>query len=231
MERRFALTLTLLFLTIAPLQARQVAPAQNPVARGEPSPARWENAIAKIEATGNRAPGGIVFTGSSSIAKWTTLAEDFPGLPVQNHGFSGSLISDVTYYVDRIVIPYKPRLVVFYAGDNDLGTGHTPEQVAADFKTFFAKVRKALPKTRIAFISIKPSLQRANVLEPMRTANALIREWLGKQENVAYIDVFTPMLDSEGRIRPDLYVEDGLHMNRKGYEIWTKAVAPYLRDI
>lgn len=230
MQRRFALALTLVFLAIAPLQAQPAAPAPNPVVRVDGDPARWEGAIAKIEATGTREPGGIVFTGSSSITSWTTLAKDFPGLPVRNHGFGGSTIADVTYYVDRIVIPYQPRLVVFYAGDNDLAAGHTPEQVAADFKAFFLEVRKALPKTRIAFISIKPSVQRANVFEPVRTANALIREWLGTQENVAYIDVFTPMLDDEGRIRPDLYIKDGLHMNRKGYAIWTQAVAPYLEN-
>jgi lysophospholipase L1-like esterase len=228
MQRR--IFLALLWLAIAPLHAQTPAqPAAQSAQAGQPNFARWENAIAKIEQTSNREPGGIVFTGSSSIARWTTLAEDFPKLPVRNHGFGGSIISEVTHFADRIVIPYKPRMVLFYAGDNDLGAGRTPEQVADDFKAFFTTVRKALPTTKIAFISIKPSVLRANLFEPMRASNALIHDWLAKQKNVAYIDVFTAMLDSKGNIRPELYVEDKLHMTPQGYEIWTRVVGPYLK--
>jgi lysophospholipase L1-like esterase len=190
---------------------------------------RWENAIAKIEASSNREPGGIVFTGSSSIARWTTLAQDFPGLPVRNHGFGGSIVSEVTHFVDRIVVPFKPRMVVFYAGDNDLGMGRTPEQVAADFQAFFAAVRKSLPQAKIAFISIKPSILRANLFEQMKASNTLIKAWLGRQQNAAYIDVFTPMLDEKGAVRTDLFVADNLHMNPTGYAIWTRVVGPYLK--
>ncbi len=190
---------------------------------------RWESAIAKIEANSNREPGGIVFTGSSSIARWTTLAQDFPKLPVRNHGFGGSVVAEVTHFVDRIVVPYKPRMVVFYAGDNDLGRGNPPAQVASDFQAFFAAVRQSLPRTKIAFISIKPSILRANLFEQMKTSNALIKNWLAKQPNAVFIDVFTPMLDAKGAVRTDLFVADNLHMNPTGYAIWTRAVGPHLQ--
>src|SRR5215831_13528232 len=145
------LALTLFTVLVAPLHAQ--VPAQQPATetRGQPNFARWENAVQKIEQTSKREPGGIVFTGSSSIARWTTMAEDFPGLPVHNHGFGGSIISEVTHFSDRLVIAYKPRMVLFYAGDNDLGFGHTPEQVLADFQEFVKTVRKGLPQARIAF--------------------------------------------------------------------------------
>ena len=231
MHRRspYVLTLWLLTTGLAPSYAQQAAPAQTTVTRGEPNFARWESAIAKIEEAGNREPGGIVFTGSSSIVRWTTLAQDFPGLPVRNHGFGGSIVAEVTHFADRIVVPYKPRMVLFYAGDNDLSAGRNPNQVAADFRAFFKKVRAALPETKIAFISVKPSVLRANLLDQMRMTNDIVKEWLITQKNAAYIDVFTPMLDAHGTIRPELYVEDHLHMNRKGYDIWTKVVGPYLK--
>jgi lysophospholipase L1-like esterase len=228
MQRRFLLALALLFIAFAPLHAQEPA-AQSAVPRGEPNFARWESAIAKIEATSPRDPGGIVFTGSSSIARWKTLSEDFPGLPVRNHGFGGSIVPEVTHFADRIVIPYKPRMVVFYAGDNDLAAGHTPEQVADDFKAFFDKVHKALPKAKIAFISIKPSVLRANLFDEMRGTNNMVKTWLKQQKNAVYIDVFNPMLDAQGKIRPELYVEDKLHMTPQGYEIWKKVVGPYLK--
>src|SRR5712671_4307713 len=214
MQRRSLLAVALLTLAaLAQLHAQQavqpqVAPppsaqSQTATNRGEPNFDRWENAIAKIEATSPREPGGIVFTGSSSIARWTTMAKDFPGLPVRNHGFGGSIVAEVTHFADRIVIPYQPRIVLFYAGDNDLGAGRTPQQVAKDFQAFFKTVRTALPKTKIAFISIKPSVRRANLLEDMRKSNEIIKEWMAGQKNAAYIDVFTPMLDEHGMLRPE----------------------------
>jgi lysophospholipase L1-like esterase len=232
MQRRNALLALWLLAAslLTPLHAQ--TPAVQTPANFEPNFARWEGAIGKMEQADKVNPpasGGIVFTGSSSIARWTTLATDFPDLPVLNRGFGGSVIAEVTHFADRIVIPYKPRLVVFYAGDNDLGFGRTPQEVLGDFQQFVATVRKGLPQAKIAFISIKPSILRKNMLEQMRASNALIKSWLQKQKNVAYIDVFTPMLDDQGQIRADLFVADNLHMNRTGYDIWTRVVGPYLK--
>jgi lysophospholipase L1-like esterase len=192
----------------------------------------WDKAIAGFEArdrdSGMPTPGGIVFVGSSSIVKWTTLAADFPGLPVLNRGFGGSQIADSTYYAGRIVLPYKPRTVVLYAGDNDIAAGHTTEQVVGDFQTFARKVRDALPETKLLFLAIKPSPSRARLEPEMVAANAAIARWMGGQPNMTFVDVHPPMLGPDGQARPELFGPDRLHMNAEGYRLWTKVLAPYL---
>jgi lysophospholipase L1-like esterase len=194
------------------------------------SKADWEQDMLRFAAQDAASPPprhGVVFVGSSSIRLWETLAADFPGVPVINRGFGGSELRDSTFYADRIVIPYAPRQVVLYAGENDLQMGRTPQQVVADFRTFVERVRRDLPKVRIAYISNKPSPLRAGLLEAQRQANALIKAEAGRL-HVDYIDVFTPMLDANGQPREELFVEDRLHMNRAGYELWRQKVAPYL---
>src|SRR5437868_9345724 len=133
-------------------------------ARAQQSPApanKWEAAIRKFEESDRQSPPAkvaVLFIGSSSIQMWKSLAEDFPQTKVINRGFGGSEVADSTYYVDRIVVPYQPRMVVLYAGDNDLASGKTPQKVFEDYKEFVNRVKARLPKARIAFISIKPSL-------------------------------------------------------------------------
>jgi len=192
---------------------------------------KWEAEIKKFEeADRQQAPprGAVVFVGSSSIRMWKDVAEDFPETKVVNRGFGGSELSDSTYFADRIVLPYQPRMVVLYAGDNDLAAGKSPQQVFEAYKAFVSRVRAKLPDVKIAFISIKPSLARVKLMEQMRTANELIRGYAATGKNLVFIDVFTPMLNAEGQPRPELFIQDGLHMNRKGYDIWRSAVAPYL---
>ncbi len=173
------------------------------------------------------ADGGIVFVGSSSIRLWTSLADDFPGAPVLNRGFGGSQMDDVVAFADRTVLAYKPKLVVVYAGDNDLGGGaKTPKRVADDAAAFVKVVHAALPATRIAFISVKPSLLRWSVVDKMHEANALLKAMADADPLVDYIDVMTPMLVPDGRPQPGHFVEDGLHMTPAGYAIWKTAVAP-----
>ena len=174
------------------------------------------------------APDGIVFVGSSSIRMWTGLAEDFPGRHVLNRGFGGSTIADATRHVEQLVTRYRPRTIVFYAGDNDLAAGATPAQVRADFDAFVRAVRERLPDARILFVSIKPSPSRIALLPAMREANALIRDDARQLKNVGYVDVFTPMLDARGRPRAELFGADGLHMNRAGYALWVSIIAPAL---
>lgn len=191
----------------------------------------WEEDMRKFEAADAAhppTPHGILFVGSSSIRFWDTLATDFPGQPVINRGFGGSEVRDSTWYADRIVVPYAPRLVVFYAGDNDLTAGRTPAQVRDDFVAFVQRVRKDLPDTRIAYISIKPSPSRAQLMPRMTEANGLIRHAASRLPRVDFIDVYGRMLDAAGKPRPELFREDQLHMTRAGYEIWRDAVAPEL---
>lgn len=191
----------------------------------------WEPDIRAFEAT-DRAdppmPGGIVFIGSSSIRLWTTLARDFPGVRAINRGFGGSEIADATHFADRIVIPYRPRQIVVYAGDNDLMNGKSPTQVAEAFTTFVQSVRRDLPDVRVAFIAIKPSPARASLIDAAREANRLILGYAKRSEGIDYIDIFTPMLGDDGRPRPELFVDDQLHLNAAGYGLWRDVVAPYL---
>ena len=173
------------------------------------------------------AQGGILFVGSSSIRLWD-LQRSFPGVAILNRGFGGSHISDSIAHVDRLILRHRPRLVVFYAGDNDIASGKGPSTVVADFRTLVRRVHEALPKARIAFIGIKPSLQRWKLIDKMRAANAQIRRFAETDERIAFIDVDGPMLGWNERPRADLFVEDGLHLSAKGYELWTALVRPFL---
>lgn len=173
--------------------------------------------------------GAVLFVGSSSVRMWKTLEKDFPDFTVINRGFGGSTIRDSIGYADRVIIPYQPKRIVLYAGDNDVAQGKTPEQVLADFKEFVATVREKLPGVRIDFIAIKPSIQRWGMVERMREANRLVRNYAREQENLGYIDIFTPMLGEDGKPRKELFAEDGLHLNEKGYALWTGVVGEALR--
>jgi len=192
---------------------------------------RWEKDMAAFEAADRQHPpdkGGIVFIGSSSIRKWD-LDRWLPGTKAVNRGFGGSQMSDSVRYADRILIPLKPKVVVVYAGDNDIAAGKTPEVVLDDYKSFVEKVHAALPDTKIAFIAIKPSLKRWNLVETMRKANALVREVTEDDPCLEYIDIDGPMLGADGKPRPELFAADGLHLNDDGYQLWTSIVEPYLR--
>lgn len=190
----------------------------------------WEAAIQAFEARDRAAPppqDALLFLGSSSIRLWK-LDESFPDLPVINRGFGGSEIADSVRFTPRIVLPYKPRLIVFYAGDNDVAKGKTSETVLADFQALVRVVHETLPDTRIAFIAIKPSLKRWNLVGTMREANALVRAFTETDKRLAFIDVDAPMIAPDGRPRPELLLEDGLHLNAEGYTLWTSLVRPHL---
>ena len=200
-------------------------------AQQAPDPTRWESEIRAFEDQDLTNPpihGGIIFTGSSSIRLWDTLARDFPGLPVANRGFGGSMLPEVTAVLARIVIPHKPALVVLYCGTNDIDAGRSADQVAADFERFVKTLHEALPITRIAFISIAPNPARWSELATQRAANRKIAEYIKTDARLAYIDVATAMLGPDGLPRPDIYRDDQLHMNAKGYALWVPIVRPYL---
>lgn len=194
-------------------------------------PAQWEQEIQAFEASDRTNPppkGGILFVGSSSIRLWKTLARDFAAYPVINRGFGGSEIADCVYFAERIVFPHEPRMVVMFAGGNDLHRGKTPEQVADDFSAFVTKVRARLPAVRIAYISVTPTPARWEELEKIRTLNRLIEQGCNKNAALAFINLFPHLLGEDGLPRPEIFQEDRLHMNVKGYEIWTRTVRPFL---
>jgi lysophospholipase L1-like esterase len=227
------LVAVLLITGSASLVAQQ--PAWPTVANREVRPPQtWEDAIRKFEAADKQTPvppNGIVFIGSSSIVRWD-LAKYFPELGARaiNRGFGGSVAADATYYVDRIVIPYKPRTVVYYSGDNDVESPITADQIAAEFVNFEQQVHKALPDARIIFISIKPSLRRWAFQDKMNAANATVKAHTGSGRNMTYLDVVAPMLGVDGKPKPELFVNDGLHMTPDGYDVWTAALKPLLLD-
>jgi len=187
------------------------------------------DALTVHDATNPPPAGGVVFVGSSSIRLWQTLAEDFPGVPVINRGFGGSQLEDSVHYIDRIVIAYQPRLVVLFAGTNDLWSGKTPAAVAADFKAFRTKLHAALPETKLVFLSINPAPARARIHDLMSETNALIETDCTGDPRCVFVDVATPMLDASGGTRPELFIEDQLHLNADGYAIWKRVLAPYLK--
>lgn len=172
--------------------------------------------------------GGAVFVGSSSIRLWKTLAEDFPGLATLNRGFGGSGMEDALFYQERLVLAYQPRLVVLYTGENDIASGQTPEAVAAGFRTFRERLHAALPQTRLIYLSIKDSPSRARMASRFATANELIAADCATDSRCTFVDVNTPMLDASGGTRPELFVQDQLHLNPDGYAIWKRELAPYL---
>lgn len=193
-------------------------------------PDRWEKTIQRFEredASNPPEPGGILFVGSSSIRFWDTDAA-FPEHDVINRGFGGSQTSDVLQYFDRIVLPYAPRLIVFYEGDNDIAAGKTPETVIADTEQFIDQVREELPKAGIVYVAIKPSLARWNMVSKMREVNAAVQALAAQDPLLDYLDVDTPMLGEDGKPRPELFVSDGLHLNADGYALWNELIRPHL---
>jgi len=173
----------------------------------------------------------IVFTGSSSIVFWKSLARDMAPLIVINRGFGGSTLADALYWLDTLVLKYKPRAVVLYEGDNDIGEfDATPESVLKGFETFVARIHAERPEARIYFLSIKPSPLRWAKWPQMRRANELIRAFCESRPQLHFIDVGSPMLGDDGRPRADLFESDELHLNTKGYELWTSLVRPILLE-
>lgn len=194
-------------------------------------PTRFEPEIQAFEAQDRDSPpphGAIVFVGSSSIKNWSDVTSDFPSDPVLNRGFGGSTLADVLYYFDRVILRYRPRLVVLYAGDNDLAMGRTPDRVLSDFRLLVKQLRSRLPGTRLAYLSIKPSPARRAYLKAVRKANRLIRTEIARDRLTSYIDVFTPMLGPDGQPRPELFGSDSLHMTRAGYQLWRNLLKPVL---
>ncbi len=228
MRERFPWTRTWLPLAVGtalslPLFAQRAAEKQ------PPPEARWEKDIRAFEASDKTNPppqDAILFIGSSSIRLWTNLAQAFPGHKVLNRGFGGSELSDSVAFADRIVTPYRPKLVVLYAGDNDIAAGKSPERVLADFKAFVRRIHATLPDARVAFIAIKPCPAREKYLDRVKAANRLIRDYAASDSRLVFVDVFTPMLTKEGRPRADLCMKDGLHPNAQGYELWASTLRP-----
>lgn len=205
----------------APTIHAQVAPRD---------PGRWESTILDFEKRDreNAPPkGGIVFVGASSIVRWD-VAQFFPDLKVINRGFGGSEMNETAHFASRTVLPYEPRMVVVYPGENDIARGVSPETVAGGFEQLVATVHAALPDTRILIIGLKPTPARWTFNDAMLKTNALLRAFAAGRRAVTYIGVTQAMLGPDGRPRPDLFVEDRQHLSRAGYDLWTEIVRPHI---
>lgn len=198
----------------------------------DPKPQRYRddiNEFLRWDSKNSYQQSATLFVGSSSIRMWQT-ARAFPDNYVINRGFGGSHISDVNYYYDKIVKKYQPAQIVFYAGDNDIAAGKSPEQVLQDYTIFSNKIDKDLPDTKIFYLPIKPSLSRWNVWDEMKITNRWIKEYIETKKNHFYVDIATPMLKKYGKPDSTIFLDDGLHLNNKGYQIWNEVLEDYIKN-
>lgn len=200
------------------------------------SPRAWNGVMRRFAADDRRnppQPGTTVFTGSSSIRRWHSLHRDMAPCPVVNRGFGGSRIHQITPYVRQLVVPFRPQVIVFYAGENDIAGAlwsrrRSPEEVRQNFADFCAAVHRELPHALILFISIKLSPARLRVWQAVRAANALIRNDCDQNPHLRFIDIVPAMQTVQREPRRDLYGWDGIHLNNRGYKLWTSIVRPAL---
>jgi len=172
----------------------------------------------------------IVFVGSSSFRMWKDINRDFPNHKIINRGFGGSSLPHVIEYADEIIIPYKPKQVVIYCGENDFMNDTVTSQIVTErFTRLFQLLRKEVPRANILFVSMKPSPSRQRLMPQIAAANAAIQEYIKGQRRASFVSIWEPMLDSNGVPRKELFLEDMLHMNTQGYAIWQKAIEPHLR--
>jgi len=202
------------------------------ILQAQTSPAFWQEIVSFKKKDSVQMPpaNAILFVGSSSFTKWKDVSDYFPGYTIINRGFGGSSLPDVIRYTYDIVLPYQPKQVVIYCGENDLASSDSTsaKEVFNRFKTFFGMIRTNLPNANISFVSIKPSPSRATIQTKVKAANTFIKKYIASQKNAAFIDIYDAMLDTKGQMREELYVADRLHMKPAGYVIWQKAIAPYL---
>ena len=220
----------IIYLLIVACSLAALNAQDKPGVKGEAS--RWEETIRVFEEWDRKnsfASDAVLFVGSSSIRLWHTR-ECFEEFEVINRGFGGSQTSDVNYFAKRIVLRYEPKVIIFYAGDNDVASGKSAKRVFDDYVKFEKLVHKELPETRIIFISIKPSRRRWSLWNVMSAANTMIKDFSMSDSRLFYFDGATPLLDGDGEPKAELFLDDKLHLNSKGYEVWTKLLRPIIKE-
>lgn len=211
------LALLLTFITMSTsLVAQDAAVKEKPYAR-DMRDFRMSDSLNKP------AKGLYLFVGSSSIRMWDNLAQSFPNKKTLNRGFGGSTIPDVIENIETVIYPYNPKHIVIYVGENDIAQGVSADETLKRFTELYLRVRERFPTTPITYISIKPSPSRDQFKSVVQEANRLISDYIAKQKNIRFLDVYSRMLNDDGSYKP-IYLEDQLHMNQQGYEIWRKAL-------
>jgi lysophospholipase L1-like esterase len=198
-----------------------------------PDPERYRESIEMFKwlDTKNSLPSDpVLFVGSSSIRLWETVTY-FPGYPVINRGFGGSHISDVNYFIESLVLKYNPKVIVFYAGDNDIAFGKNIDRVFDDYVEFVKAVKTHLPQTQIIYLPIKPSIARWSLWDIMEQTNLKIQQYSNTDKMLHFVDLATPMLDCDGKPDSTLFISDGLHLNAKGYGVWSKILLPVVGEV
>lgn len=170
-----------------------------------------------------------LFVGSSSFRMWENLRADFPKINLINRGFGGSHLEDIIHFAPQTILPYNPKIVVIYAGDNDIADGKTVERVFANYKTLVALISNSFPKARIVFVSVKPSPSRREFWGKFQQLNALVKAETLMNKRLGFADIWKPMLTASGDAREELYLPDRLHMKPAGYEIWREVLSEYLK--
>lgn len=201
----------------------QVAQAQDP--------ARFQQSVDQITKANAGLPPSenlIIFTGSSSIRGWKDIAAYFPDKNILNHGFGGSQTSDLIHYADELILDYKPKKVFIYEGDNDISAGKSTEVIMKDINTLVGMINEASPRTEIFLISAKPSISRWHLQEKYLDLNQKMKEYSQARDKVEYVDIWTTMLDETGKPKADIFLEDKLHMNKAGYDLWAEVIKEYV---
>jgi len=194
----------------------------------ETSLTRFENQIVSMEGQPMPEPNGIVVAGSSTIRLWSTIKTDLAPLPIVQRGFGGSTAAELNYYLDRIVLPYKPRAVVIYEGENDLAEKIAPERIQSEIKSIVTKIKAELPEARIYIIGVKPSISRSYLLPATATTNGLLAALCAKDPRLTFIDAGKGLLGADGQPVRKYFGEDLLHLSSEGYKVWTAAIRPIL---
>jgi lysophospholipase L1-like esterase len=196
------------------------------------APPFWNDIVAfrKHDSVQPCATRQILFVGSSSFTKWQDVNDYFPGYPIINRGFGGSTLLDLIRYAYDVILPYQPKQVVIYCGENDLAYSDSVSvsDVVNRFRTLYGIIRLNLPEASIDFVSIKPSPSRNHIRDKVIESNREIKAFLKKEKKAGYIDVYSSMIDAAGNPRGALFLEDSLHMKPEGYSIWGKIILPYL---
>ncbi|MGE0814319.1 MAG: GDSL-type esterase/lipase family protein [Vicinamibacterales bacterium] len=198
-----------------------------------PDPARFDKDIAAFEAADRATPppaGAVLFVGSSSITNWDVAAA-FPALATIRRGYGGSHVSDTLHFADRIIFPYRPKVVVFYAGDADVAAGKSARQIAADTGALVALIHRRLPAAQVLVIGTKPSPAHWAHIQTIREANRIVRTWLATDGQALFADVEPALLGTDGQPRADFYAENRLNLNERGYAAWTAAVRPLIERL
>lgn len=192
---------------------------------------RWGKSIAQYEhkdSISKPEPGGILLLGSSSFTIWQDVGDYFPEKNMVNRGFGGSQMSDVLYFKERLILPYQPKQIILYEGENDIAAGEKPDSIFAELMQLVSWARKQVPGVKISLVSMKPSPRRWELKETLLVMNQKLKQFAAENDDIDFINIWEPLLEPSGVPVNENYREDLLHLNATGYKIWQKAMAPFL---